>query len=222
MSVLEKLLSVVAPHECLICEAEGGLLCGVCQNSALVPVPSRCYRCHKLSKRFRVCSSCRSSSRLTAVWVAGDYTGAVKELIYALKFARAQAAANTIAQYLVGLIPVPPEGFIVVPVPTASSRRRQRGYDQAELIAKQYARLTGARYQQVLHRHGQSRQVGTHRSQRLSQLRSAFWAENLASENTKILLIDDVTTTGATLEAAAEILRQSGARRIEALVFAQA
>ncbi len=222
MPVLEKLLSVVAPHECLICEAEGGLICAACRPDALHRVPSRCFRCHKLTKKYRVCSSCRSSSKLLAVWVASDYTAVSKELVYRLKFARARAAADDIAGFLAELLPLPPHGYIVVPVPTASSRRRQRGYDQAELIARTYATLSGARFMKVLHRQGQTRQVGTHRRERLQQLETAFWVDADLPKHAKVLLVDDVTTTGATLEAAANVLRANGAFRIQALVFSQA
>ncbi len=221
MPVLEKLLSFIAPHECLVCEAEGELVCRECHDIAIQKVPSRCYRCHKLTNGFRVCLPCRASSKLTAVWVAADYAGTAKELIHKLKYQRAQTAARVIAAYLYETLPTPPADFVIVPLPTATSRRRQRGYDQAELIAKEYAHLTGAQYKTLLHRFGQSRQVGTHRKERLEQLETAFWADKSA-QKTKVLLIDDVTTTGATLEAAAKVLREAGSSRVAALCFAQA
>lgn len=74
----------------------------------------------------------------------------------------------------------------------------------------------------LLSRLGQTRQVGSKREQRLTQLSDAFRALRPdVIRNAQILLVDDVVTTGGTLEAAANVLRQAGASRIDAVVFAQ-
>jgi ComF family protein len=112
---------------------------------------------------------------------------------------------------------------IVVPVPTASSRRRQRGYDQAELIARQLAKLCGLRYTKLLRRRGNSRQVGSSRQLRRLQLADAFYLTHPSMvRGQSVLLIDDVLTTGATLEAAGQVVKQAGSKRVMAAVFAQA
>ena len=107
--------------------------------------------------------------------------------------------------------------------PTATSRVRQRGYDQAKLLARALARQAGLPYLDCLARVGQTHQVGATREQRLRQLQAAFRVRRPnAVRSAYLLLVDDVSTTGATLELAATILKSAGARRVDAIVFAQA
>jgi predicted amidophosphoribosyltransferase len=105
-------------------------------------------------------------------------------------------------------------------LPTANRRVRQRGYDQSQLIARQLAKLTNRPATRLLNRRGQSRQVGANRQTRRRQQASAYVICKQPPPNHPILLIDDILTTGASLEAAAVVLRQAGAQTISAAVFA--
>jgi ComF family protein len=112
---------------------------------------------------------------------------------------------------------------VLVPVPTTTSRVRQRGYDQAKLLARQLSRLTGLSYQDCLVREGRTHQVGANRQQRQQQMKQAFRVKpKCPSRSQHIILVDDVLTTGATLESAAQTLRARGYKRVSAIVFAQA
>jgi ComF family protein len=221
MNLIDDFIGVFAPHTCLGCSAEGTLLCTRC--FALLPsVPERCYRCRKLSNGAKTCHSCRRSSHLYAVHVASVYDSLAKQLVWRLKFDGAQAAAAEIALHLRALLSKNYRGeTYIVPVPTATKRARQRGYDQAKLLAKQLANRTDGRYFDCLRRTGQAHQVGAGRRERLLQLNGAFRVPYSLPDRAHIILIDDVVTTGATLEAAAQACRQAGAARVEALVFAQ-
>jgi ComF family protein len=115
------------------------------------------------------------------------------------------------------------ENVVIVHVPTASSRVRRRGYDQARLLARAISKHTGLPHRPLLTRMGQHHQVGARREQRVTQLASAFRVSNPKPvDGNHIILIDDVLTTGATLEAAARALKAAGAKRVDGLVFAQA
>jgi ComF family protein len=170
-----------------------------------------------------LCPACLTVSELSAVHAAARYNQpAVKHVLWRLKFDRAQAAADDIARALALYIP---EGrYIVVPAPTAAIRARQRGYDQACLIAKASVKLSPERltYCPALARLGSKRQLGNSRDQRTTQLEGAFRVKRSLKSGLPILLVDDVITTGATLQAAAKALTQAGAPRVEALVFARA
>ena len=170
----------------------------------------------------RTCITCRRVSPLYAVRAATRYEGSIKEVIWHLKFERAQAGAIPLARLLVVRLRLPAEA-IVMPVPTSTRRVRQRGYDQTVLIARSLARRTKLPYMQALTRLGKQQQHTASRVQRLTQLATAFQIMRPQMVQGKhIILIDDVITTGATLEAAARTLKAAGAKRVSAAVCAQA
>jgi ComF family protein len=150
------------------------------------------------------------------------YNGLSKELIHRLKFERASAAADDIAGLLMQKIEFP-QDVVISYVPTAPARVRTRGYDQAQLIAKAVARRTGLPCVPLLARSSKERQVGKDRATRQQQMKHAFYAprpQRVAGR--RIMLIDDVFTTGSTCQAAAQTLTQAGAEHVEAAVFAVA
>ncbi len=202
------------------CNSEGSLWCTACRTSAPVAV-ERCYKCNRLAAGSRTCKGCRQSG-LYSVRAVTRYEGVAKSLVWKLKFDGARAGTTVAADMMASSF-VPPAGAIITHVPTATSRVRQRGYDQAYLIARQLARRTGLSYQPLMLRLGHAQQHGATRRQRLAQLQGAFRVPHPdAVLGAHIVLVDDVITTGKTLEAAAASLKAAGARRVEALVFAQA
>ena len=135
MSIIEAIFNIVAPHECLRCKKEGSLLCGMCAG-VLAKVPPRCYRCKRWEEGYRTCQRCRQRSPLGSVWPVAAYDDPVaKELVRVLKFDRAKGAAAAIAEAMAAVASEMPESLYVTHVPTANARVRERGYDQAALIA---------------------------------------------------------------------------------------
>jgi ComF family protein len=223
MFILEKLINIIAPNSCISCGSEGSILCDWCKPDALLPIPSRCYRCQAQTKDFLVCPKCRKVSKLRHVWVVTDYEGIAKDLIKSLKFGYKRESAEIIAGAMADTLPYISDDALIVPIETASIRVRQRGFDHAKLIAKSLASNQGFSYCPVLKRSGTSRQVGAKRQQRLQQLADAFWVSSPELIKGKhILLVDDVLTTGATLETAAQALRKTGATSVNAVVLGQA
>lgn len=223
MSIFESVISILAPHYCISCGLEGTLLCNACQPKIQGIPQDRCYRCDRISPNSKTCENCHKKTILDHVFVRSEYKGLSKDLVQMLKFKRVKNASVVIANTLVELIPKSTDSQIIVAIPTASSRRRQRGYDQSILIAKHISKLTGLSYQQFLKRMGQSRQVGTKKSIRQLQMKDAFRViKSNELVNSRIILIDDVITTGSTLESAAKVLKKAGAKSIDAVVFAKA
>ena len=221
MQVIEGLFNIVAPHECLSCQKEGSLLCYDC-GSGLVAPPPRCYMCRRWDDESRTCQTCRRHTSIHSLWTAANYEGTAKELLRHLKFERASAGAATIAELLAKKCAAKGD-FIISYIPTANKRVRERGYDQAYLIARQLAGRLGRPCIPCLARTGSQRQLGTSRQIRKQQMEGVFRPiKPEALKNKYILLVDDVLTTGATCEAAARVLRQAGAKRVSAAVFAVA
>ena len=221
MSILDQIIAVIAPHNCLGCGQEGPLLCTKCAQD-MPALPDRCYRCAVLTRDSAVCERCRRQSPLRHVWVAAQYEATAKDLVYQLKFGRAAAACEPLVEAMSSRLPFLPEQTFIVPVPTATMRVRQRGYDQAVLLAQLLARQQQRPYKELLARMGHTRQVGANKATRQQQLAQAFRV--LRADQTKganILLVDDLVTTGATLESAARLLKAAGAKSVNAVVFAQ-
>lgn len=222
MNFLEQLVNWYAPHTCLGCGVEGAVLCEPCRADMKKAV-ARCYSCHKAAQGDFTCSACRRRSVLARVQAAQRYEDKAKSVVWRLKFDRAKAAHVDIAACMAPLFRELGANVVVTHVPTATGRIRRRGYDQAALIARNCAKQAGLSYTPLLFRIGQQRQVGARRQERARQLANAFApAHSRRIQGAHVVLVDDVITTGATLESAAKTLKAAGAKKVEAIVFAQA
>jgi len=158
------------------------------------------------------------------VYVATHYDDEqVRKLLHATKYERARDGIQSMVDCIVPALSGLPNDVLLVPVPTASSRVRQRGYDQAVLLAHEIGVRTNLHSARFLARIGQAHQVGAGRTKRIEHLKGAFRSvHNRGLRDAHIVLVDDVLTTGATLETAARVLKQAGVAQVDAIVFAQA
>jgi ComF family protein len=192
---IRKLIELIAPDTCLGCGRQGDLLCANC----LAKLPAG--------------RNVPPSGQLAGVTVATDYTGPVKELILSLKFKRSRSAAALAAWLLAGRLSLESARFdCVTAVPIAPARYRERGYNQAELIARALARQLGVPYRSLLGRTTTEHQMGRTRAERLAGIQGAFYATRRHLAGQRILVVDDVVTTGATLGECAHVLRGAGAK----------
>ncbi len=220
MFYFKKIISVIAPDVCIVCDDEGSLFCTACQESEVPLVASTCYGCGIITKDFETCSKCRRNSPLSNVWVVTKYDGIAKNLISELKFDSRRGATEPIAKLCLNILPIF-EDFIVTHLPTSPQHIRSRGFDQAKLIAKDLARQR-YHYSPLLARIKNVHQTGSTKATRQKQLDGAFRARNkYMIKGSKILLVDDVATTGASLEEAARTLKKAGAKEVSAVVFAR-
>lgn len=223
MRLIEHFFSLLAPHDCIICGQEGSVLCSGCSLQALPMLPERCYRCLRQSLNYSTCPVCRHYSVLKQVWVRTHYDNSAKQIVHELKFNFAKDVAAYIALELQKTLPLLDKDMVIVHIPAATSHVRQRGFDQSALIARELSRVTGLSHIHALSRIGQQRQVGASAKTRQQQMKNAFRPVSIAAiSGMRVLLVDDVLTTGATLESAALALRLSGAKSVSAVIFAQA
>ena len=228
MAVLDKLIGLIAPPSCMVCGEEGSALCSGCAKTQIVPYGERCFACGVVSAGARTCERCRPGAP-RYVWVSTNYEAAARELVKIYKFGHQRAAAESLANLMVGTLlnfndieKVRGLNYLIVSVPTATSRIRQRSFDHCAHLARQVAHKLKARHLNALARIGQSRQVGAERSVRLAQPAGNYLVRYpYLIKGQNILLIDDVVTTGATLRATTKALRGAGAGRVDALVFAK-
>ncbi len=196
-----------------------------------VLAPPRCAICG------RPCASAETACTTCASWLAADrgatatlldglevdwaapYEGPARGLVAALKFGGRVRLARTAAVAIARGLAEPTDGVTVVAVPASPVRRRSRGFDPAEAIAVELAHLLGAPLARPLVRAHGPRQVGRGRRERLAAGPAVRVVGPIPD---RLLLVDDVLTTGATLAACVRTLRAAGATELRAAVFARA
>jgi ComF family protein len=228
---LSALLDLALPPRCAACDlpawsSQG--LCALC--AARVPPPvARCRRCGRPTGPFArqaPCARCTDDDRrLDGVVAAHDYAGVARDLVLALKFRGRAPAALLLGRAVAERIRaygVP--GDLVVPVPLSGRRRRQRGYDQAVLLARVVGRELGldTDVRALRRRRHTPPQVGLSRSRRRRGPRGAFRARRSRVRGRSVLLVDDVLTSGATAGACAVALRRAGTASVVAAVACRA
>lgn len=225
MSLFELLVGVVAPPACVGCGQEGSALCRDCsglQRREFVPA---CFWCGALGEGARTCPGCRRRSYLFAASAAGEYTPQLRALVRRYKFDHQRVAVAPMAALLAERLKLfVPAGVWVTGVPSATTHVRRRSFDHGRLLARATARGAGYAFAPVLRRTGQQRQVGANRERRLKQLKETFYVpqgQAALVAGRDWLVVDDISTTGASLNEAARALKAAGGRRVFAVVLAK-
>jgi len=215
-SLLEKTVAIIAPHRCILCGNYNNIVCFECVKGLPRIAEPLCIFCGKSTAKWRPCAGCAPKTALNRVWVHSFYNGVVAELIHRFKFDHARDAYKPLAQLITTPLPDLAD-LTVVPVPTVAPHIRQRSYDHTRLIAKEVARLTKLPLANALERTQNAQQIGRTRAER-QEIAESIGVCN--TPPTRILLIDDVCTTGATLQACAAALKKAGAIEVVAAVVA--
>jgi len=246
---LQSVMAVVFPSPCVLCHGEltaslAGGLCAECWSGLECWSGSLCFRCGLPlaaivdSPRF-LCADCRlREPHFDFARSYGVYAGRLRAAVLQLKFHRREILGKRLGRLLLdpwlSLESDLPsrDATLIIPVPLHRSRERERGYNQAELLARG---LLGAMKKRVGIRQGRLEQRAVSRTHptlpqsglslqgRSENVRKAFEVVNpeLLRER-DVILVDDVMTTGATASACAAALRRAGARRVVVLTLARA
>lgn len=196
-------------------------MCVSCGLS-LATLPSVCYVCGKGTRANKPCSKHIGRTKPQHVYIHSEYKDFTKELLQAYKFKYKRAAAKDIARLMDATLPYFVDPPLITFVPTIGKNVRERGFDHAKLIAGELAKMRGWHYAPLLRKTKHVRQIGAKRDVRKKQLKDALAAQNVTLiKDAQILLVDDVVTTGATLEVCAATLVDAGASGVSAVVLAR-
>ena len=205
-SFLNAALDLLLPSRCVGCGASGSYLCAKCLATAepATTLPLR------------------PSALLAGLVVPFAYAGAPRNAVRRLKYSGLRAIAPSMAEPMAEALAAAVQSpFVLMPAPLHRKRLRQRGYNQTELLAREVSRNLGVplRVDVLTRKRDTPPQVSTRsRAERMLNMVDAFHADAPPVEEA-IVIVDDVTTTGATLEAAARALRNAGASQVYGLAF---
>jgi len=202
MKIFNKILAVLFPQKCLGCKKENEILCSDCLLKINRP----------------------DTPYLNGVRIAANYQDLVlKKALWLLKYRGAKQLAKPLAELIKERIwkKLETGDWLIVPVPLSKNKLRHRGYNQAELIARE---LPGNVRADVLFKkfHTKSQVEVKDKEERLANIIGSFEAKNSETiTGKKIILIDDVLTTGATMREAKKILLSAGAKKVAGVVVAK-
>jgi ComF family protein len=219
-------LDLLFPQKCVGCGEEGTLLCHSCQQSLPRIKPPVCPRCGKPQVSDSICPVCRGwQSSIDGIRSPLRFEGLVRTAIHQFKYKNLRVMARPLAILIRDyLIENPLSGEVLVPVPLHPRRLRERGYNQSELLAREVGKLVQLpvlnnsliRHKYVLP------QAQTHSvEERRRNVKQAFTCQNDSLQKKQVLLIDDVSTSGATLDACSKALKTAGATSVWGLVLAR-
>lgn len=238
MRALDGFLDLIYPPRCLVCESwEEPLLCSACV-AQFVPVPEPvCVVCGHPSEPERVCRLCEAAADSWGGWAferarsAGRHVGALRYALHLLKYRQKATLAEPLGAWLAHKCLTEfftaPSVDALVALPLSASKRRSRGYNQAHLLAQPLAAqlalplLPETTFVRVRAEHSQ---MGLGAGKRLTNLSPDDFTvpDPAVIAGKRLLLLDDVMTTGATLHCAAAALRKAGAHQVDAITLSRA
>ncbi|HEX9057736.1 MAG TPA: ComF family protein [Ktedonobacterales bacterium] len=230
------LLDLIFPPRCVTCGARGASLCSTCLATFRLPEHQTCARCQRPlapdsfgAPPVGLCGRCQDepSAGLAGLLVAARYEAVARQAILAFKYHRQRRLADPLGSLLArraeAIAPVP---TLVISVPLHYIRQRQRGFNQAELLARRCAARLGLPFRAdlIVRTRATRPQVGLGLAERQANVAGAFAITRHASAQLagrRILLVDDVCTTGATMASAAGALLAGGASSVWGLAVAR-
>ena len=214
MNLIAYLINLIYPEHCLFCDVQlhpdnHGGICDICaKGEAALWYPT--------NKRLAI-------RNINRAYVCYKYEGGPREAIHRFKFEGKIDYAESIAKIMAKTIENCGDYDIIIPIPIGKERAKERKYNQSLLIARLLARYIGSEllYDVLIKIKETPKQSATPAKDRMKNIIGAFAVrsrDKIAGK--RILIVDDVCTTGATLSEAAKILSESGAGRIDTVTFA--
>ena len=213
ITTFSRILDLVAPFSCRGCGRLGSLLCECCKKYNIKAIPKICPRCRKNQKK------CFCNEK---IYVVSYREGVLAKIVEDYKYKSIRKAADVLAELIDAAIPCEIDKdveVVVVPLPTISRHIRERGFDHTLFIAKQLAKQRGWMVGRVLSRVNKTVQVGASEEIRKKQASEAYRVFCTLDKDKLYLLIDDVWTTGASMESAIRLIKKAGADKVASAVI---
>jgi competence protein ComFC len=229
------LVSLFYPPFCAACSGvvePGEYLCGVCADDAPRLRPPFCAKCSQpfagaITDSF-TCANCQNRVlHFDAAVSAYRSRGVVRQVMHDFKYGHQVHLRHVLAGWLAAALEDPRLAGrrfdLIVPVPLHPARKRERGFNQAELLARALSRTTGIRLHSALQRtRYTTTQTQFDRAERMENLKGAFRLRRGSNvQDLRVLLVDDVLTTGSTLSECAAVLNRAGALSVHAATAAR-
>lgn len=223
MKLLCSLKDFLAPKKCMNCASLGVFLCENCMEHIQKNLPF-CYVCKKSSPNFEIHSNCKKEIYLDTLVVPYHYKETlIKKSITDGKFYKKQEVFEELGRYIAPIVRTTLQktdlkNSIIIPIPLHLFRSWKRGYNQSEILARTLAKELIIPFDTLIKKQKNTRhQSHLSRQARLLNIKNCFTIKksNIDKVDNKIIiLVDDVVSTGATLNEAAKILKQNGAKEV--------
>ena len=234
--LLEAAVSLLYPPVCTICGRTvraGEYLCNDCEAKTIRIVPPFCEKCSEsfegsIREPFTCANCAHRTMHFDAAVAAYRGRGVVRQIIHEFKYGRQIHLQHLVARWLCAALDDERlrgrKFHVIIPVPLHASRQRERGFNQAELIAQLLSADTSLPARPLLERvRYTTTQTALDRAERMENLHNAFRLRKKADVRAlRVLLVDDVLTTGSTLSECARVLKRAGALSVHAVTAARA
>jgi competence protein ComFC len=223
--VFWSILDWLYPPHCAGCGNRGSHWCDSCQEEAEIVNPPICPICGEMKTHAGICSRCRENPPcFTSLRSWAIFRGPVRQAIHRLKYKKDVALGELLSRPLIQYLQCQDwEIDLVIPVPLGVARLAERGYNQSDLIAKPIALFFGIEFMpKAIRRRRETRsQVDLSAEERKVNVAGAFHARQEFVSGRNVLIIDDVTTTGSTLDACAFAFKEAGVKEVYGLTVAR-
>jgi len=218
-------LDLLFPQWCIGCGREGDYICGSCRQAlSVIPLPI-CPGCGRPQSQGKLCPECVDwPGDIDGIRSPFFFDGVIRQAIHELKYRNLRTLVVPLAEILYDYFKknqIP--GEVLVPVPLHRKRFRERGYNQSALLARELGRLSGLPVAEdclVRHSYALPQARSTSVGERRENVAAAFACRDGQLQGREVILVDDVSTSGATLNACAGVLKSAGARAVWGLVLA--
>lgn len=229
--IKKEVIDFLFPLECFGCKKEGIWICHECFSSIPFKSGQSCVFCRKPNLNGSTCNKCAANHYLDQCLSAGNYTNPLlSQIIKACKYSFAKELSIPIAQFIINFLEndfssysslFEEKNIFLVPIPLHKKRLNWRGFNQSELLAHKISKKFEVELLlELLRIKNNTPQAKLEEEKRRSNLSGSFYWTGRALNNKKIILIDDVATTGTTLDETAKILKQAGAQKVIAITVA--